>query len=102
MLDNAFSNMEKNKAEETGETCPDCGNPLVIRSGKYGKFTACSNYPKCKYVKKEEKQIVEICKCPECENGMVVEKKTKKGKLFYGCNNYPKCKYATWNKPENI
>ena len=51
MLDNAFSNMEKNKAEETGETCPDCGNPLVIRSGKYGKFTACSNYPKCKYVK---------------------------------------------------
>ena len=102
MLDNAFNNMEKNKAEETGETCPECGNPLVIRSGKYGKFTACSNYPKCKYIKKEEKKIVEVCKCPECNNGMVVEKKTKKGKIFYGCNNYPKCKYATWDKPNNI
>ena len=102
MLDNAFNNMEKNKAEETGETCPECGNPLVIRSGKYGKFTACSNYPKCKYIKKEEKKIVEVCKCPECDNGMVVEKKTKKGKIFYGCNNYPKCKYATWDKPNNI
>ena len=100
MLDNAFSNMEKNKAEETGEVCPNCGSPLVIRSGKYGKFTACSNYPKCKYIKKDEKEIVEICKCPECENGVVIEKKTKKGKKFYGCNNYPKCKYATWDKPE--
>lgn len=102
MLDNAFNNMEKNKAEETGETCPNCNSPLVIRSGKYGKFTACSNYPKCKYVKKEEKEIVEVCKCPECDTGMVVEKKTKKGKIFYGCNNYPKCKYATWDKPSNI
>jgi DNA topoisomerase-1 len=101
MLDNAFSNMEKNKAEETGEVCPNCGSPLVIRSGKYGKFTACSNYPKCKYIKKDEKEIVEICKCPECENGVVIEKKTKKGKKFYGCNNYPKCKYATWDKPDN-
>lgn len=100
MLDNAFNNMEKNKAEETGEVCPNCGSPLVIRSGKYGKFTACSNYPKCKYVKKDEKEIVEICKCPECGNGIVIEKKTKKGKKFYGCNNYPKCKYATWDKPE--
>lgn len=101
MLDNAFNHMEKNKAEETGETCPECGNSLVIRSGKYGKFTACSNYPKCKYIKKEEKKIVEVCKCPDCNDGMIIEKKTKKGKIFYGCNNYPKCKYATWDKPEN-
>lgn len=99
MVKDAFDNMEKKKEEETGEMCPLCGNPLVVRSGKYGKFVACSNYPNCKYVKKKEKQVVEICKCPECD-GMIVEKTTKKGKVFYGCNNYPKCKYATWNKPE--
>lgn len=99
MVKDAFDNMERKKEEETGEMCPLCGNPLVVRSGKYGKFVACSNYPNCKYVKKKEKQVVEICKCPECD-GMIVEKTTKKGKVFYGCNNYPKCKYATWNKPE--
>ena len=99
MVKDAFDNMEKKKEEETGEMCHLCGNPLVVRSGKYGKFVACSNYPNCKYVKKKEKQVVEICKCPECD-GMIVEKTTKKGKVFYGCNNYPKCKYATWNKPE--
>lgn len=99
MVKDAFDNMEKKKEEETGEMCPLCGNPLVVRSRKYGKFVACSNYPNCKYVKKKEKQVVEICKCPECD-GMIVEKTTKKGKVFYGCNNYPKCKYATWNKPE--
>ena len=99
MVKDAFDNVEKKKEEETGEMCPLCGNPLVVRSGKYGKFVACSNYPNCKYVKKKEKQVVEICKCPECD-GMIVEKTTKKGKVFYGCNNYPKCKYATWNKPE--
>lgn len=99
MVKDAFDNMEKKKEEETGEMCPLCGNPLVVRSGKYGKFVACSNYPNCKFVKKKEKQVVEICKCPECD-GMIVEKTTKKGKVFYGCNNYPKCKYATWNKPE--
>ena len=98
MLNKAFDNMEKKKELETGENCPECNSPLVIRNGKYGKFTACSNYPKCKYIKKEEKKIVEICKCKECD-GTIIEKRTKKGKIFYGCSNYPKCKYATWNKP---
>ena len=100
MLKNAFDNMEKKQAEETGEMCPNCGNPLVVRNGKFGKFTACSNYPTCKYIKKNEQKI-EICKCPECE-GTIIEKRTKKGKIFYGCNNYPKCKYASWKKPENV
>jgi len=100
MLDNAFNNMEKKQAEETGEMCPNCNSPLVIRNGKFGKFTACSNYPTCKYIKKEEKTVVEVCKCPDCE-GMIIEKRTKRGKIFYGCNNYPKCKYASWKKPEN-
>ncbi|CCY44819.1 dNA topoisomerase [Clostridium sp. CAG:1193] len=99
MLENAFSNMEKKKAEQTGELCPECGSPLVIRKGKYGEFTACSNYPTCKYIKKEEKKVVEVCKCPKCD-GVVIEKKTKRGKMFYGCSNYPRCDYATWNKPE--
>ena len=98
MLNDAFNKMEKKQAEETGEFCPECNSPLVIRRGKYGEFTACSNYPKCKYIKKENKEIVEICKCPECD-GVVIEKRTRKGKVFYGCNNYPKCKYATWNNP---
>ena len=100
MLNNAFEHMEKKPLEETGELCPECNSPLVIRSGKYGKFTACSNYPKCKYIKKEEKKVVEICKCKECD-GMIIEKRTKRGKIFYGCSNYPKCKYASWTKPEN-
>ena len=96
----AFSEMEKKAAEETGEACPECGNPLVIRKGKYGEFVACSNYPECKYIKKEEVQEVEICDCPNC-SGKIIEKKSRRGKLFYGCNNYPKCKTAYWDKPIN-
>ncbi len=98
LVETAFSKMEKKEAKETGEVCPECGNPLVIRRGKYGEFTACSNYPKCKYIKKVQKEVVEVCKCPNC-NGNLVERKTKRGKIFYGCNNYPKCNFATWDKP---
>lgn len=100
LVDNAFKNMEKKKPEETGEKCPECGSTLVIRKGKYGQFTACSNYPTCKYIKKENKQTEKeiICKCPKCEGNIIV-RKTKKGKEFYGCDNFPKCKYASWYKP---
>ena len=94
----AFGSMEKKAPKETGEACPNCGNKLVVRKGKYGEFVACSNYPECKYIKKEEKSVVEIMNCPKCE-GKIIEKKTKRGKIFYGCNNYPKCKYASWDKP---
>ena len=94
----AFLKLPKKEAEKTGEICPLCNSELVIRKGKYGAFTACSNYPACKYVKKEEKQVVEICDCPKC-GGKIIEKPTRKGKVFYGCNNYPKCKEAYWNKP---
>ena len=97
----AFSNMEKKPAEETGEMCPNCGSPLVIKQSRYGKFVACSNYPECKYIKnnKEEKQVVEIMDCPKCKDGKVIERKTKRGKIFYGCSNYPKCDFASWDKP---
>ena len=98
MVEDAFKNMEKKAAEETGENCPECGSPLVKRRGRYGEFVACSNYPTCKYIKKEAKTVVEIMPCPKCD-GMIVEKKTKRGKIFYGCNHYPKCDYASWDKP---
>ena len=95
---NAFDEMEKKAPVETGENCPECGNTLVIRKGRDGEFIACSNYPECKYIKKEQKEIKEIMECPNC-NGKIIEKTTRKGKLFYGCSNYPKCKFASWDKP---
>ena len=96
----AFKDMDKKAPEQTGELCPKCGNPMVIKQSKYGKFVACSNYPECKYIKPNEtkKEIVEIMDCPHCD-GKIIEKTTKRGKTFYGCNNYPKCKTATWDKP---
>ena len=98
LVEVAFKDMEKKAPEETGETCPECGKPLVVRKGRYGEFIACSNYPECKYIKKEEKKQVEVSKCPNCD-GMLIERKTKKGKVFYGCNNFPNCKTAFWDKP---
>jgi len=98
LLNVAFKEMSKDAPEETGEICPECGKPLVIRNGKFGKFTACSAYPECKYIKKEEKVIVEICDCPKCGH-KIIEKRSKRGKVFYGCSNYPKCDYALWDKP---
>ena len=94
----AFSNMEKKAPEETGEMCPNCGNPLVIKRSKYGEFTACSNYPECKYIKIDKETPTEIMDCPICK-GKIIEKKTRRGKIFYGCNNYPKCDLAMWDKP---
>lgn len=94
----AFSNMEKKPAEETGELCPNCNNPLVIKRSKYGEFIACSNYPECKYIKTEKEPPKELMKCLYCD-GTIIEKKTRKGKIFYGCSNYPKCDFATWDIP---
>lgn len=98
-VENAFDKMEKKEDEETGEVCPNCGKPMVIKNGRYGKFEACSGYPECKYIKPKEKAPeVEVCVCPKC-GGMIVERKTKRGKVFYGCGNFPKCKVAVWDKP---
>lgn len=98
LVEEAFKNMEKEAPEQTGEDCPECGSPLVIRKGRYGKFTACSNYPECKYIKQEKTEVKEICDCPNCD-GKIIEKKSKRGKLFYGCDNYPTCKTAYWDMP---
>ncbi len=98
-LKDAFDKLEKKAPEKTGETCPNCGSDLVIRKGRYGQFVACSNYPECKYIKTEPKEEKVICKCPNCSEGQIIEKKSRRGKLFYGCNRYPKCKTAFWDQP---
>jgi len=76
------------------ETCPQCGKNLVVKQGRFGEFTACSGYPSCKYVKQKSTGLA----CP-LDGGDVVEKKTRRGKVFYGCANYPKCEFTLWNKP---
>ncbi len=98
LVEKAFKEMEKKGPEKTGEVCPECGSDLVIRNGKFGEFVACSNYPTCKYIKKEEKEVTSFGKCPKCGHD-IVERRTKKGKIFYGCSNFPKCNYATWYEP---
>lgn len=98
-VENAFDKMEKKEDEQTGEVCPNCGRPMVIKTGRFGKFEACSGYPECKYIKPKEKApVVEVCDCPKC-GGKIVERKTKRGKVFYGCGNFPKCKVAVWDRP---
>ena len=96
----AFADMEKKAPTLTGENCPKCGSPMVVKRSKYGEFTACSNYPECKYIKNAREEVKEIIDCPKCD-GKIVEKKTRKGKIFYGCSNYPKCDFALWDKPIN-
>ncbi len=87
----------KIETEELSEKCPDCGNPLVLRLGKFGKFVACSTYPNCKYTRQyQEKAGIA---CPKC-GGEIVVKKTKRGKRFYGCANYPTCTFAAWKKED--
>jgi DNA topoisomerase-1 len=97
-VEKAFKDMEKKAPKETGENCPKCNNPLVVRRSRYGEFVACSNYPECKYIKEEAKEENIIIPCPNCA-GQIVLKKSRRGKVFYGCNNYPKCQTAYWYKP---
>ncbi|RJQ15000.1 MAG: type I DNA topoisomerase [Nitrospiraceae bacterium] len=80
--------------DPTDEVCGKCGSPMVIKSGRFGRFIACSKYPECKTTK----AIGTGVKCPE-DGGEIVERRTKKGKVFFSCGNYPKCKFATWYKP---
>jgi len=77
------------------EKCPQCGNNLVQKYGRFGEFTACSNYPGCKYVKQKTIGV----KCPECSEGEIVERRSRRGKTFYGCNRYPDCNFVAWARP---
>jgi len=87
-------NEEKNG--ETDARCEKCGNPMVIKNGKFGRFLACSNYPTCKFTKPMDTGVP----CPQegCD-GMIVERRTRKGRTFYSCTNYPRCTFALWDKP---
>ena len=82
----------------TEKKCPKCSSQLLIRLGKFGKFYACSKFPKCRYTKSLKENILGV-KCPRCEKGEITQKRTKKNKIFYGCNQFPKCDFALWDKP---
>jgi DNA topoisomerase I len=82
--------------QPTGEDCPVCGKPLVLRQGAYGEFVSCSGYPKCKYVKQN---LIEGMKCPKCGTGDLAERKARRGNIFWGCTNYPKCDFTSNFKP---
>lgn len=89
---------EKKMDEEfKEEVCEKCGSKMVVKRGKFGTFLGCSNYPECKNIRKIENKTG--IKCPKCGQGDIVERKSKRGRLFYGCNTYPKCDFALWNKP---
>ncbi|GAB7126265.1 type I DNA topoisomerase [Amantichitinum ursilacus] len=82
-----------------GRVCPEDGGTLIIKTGRYGKFIGCANYPKCKHIEPLEKPKDTGVECPVCNKGTLTEKKSRYGKLFYSCSTYPKCTYATWNPP---
>lgn len=88
---------EESVKKAESEKCEKCGGEMVMKEGRFGKFLACSNYPKCK----NTKTVIQSTgmKCPDCGDGQVVEKRTKKGRKFWGCSKYPGCKYASWEDP---
>jgi DNA topoisomerase-1 len=97
--------VEPTAEEITDKTCDQCGKPMVIKSGKYGQFLACSGYPDCKYTRsldpKETGKATGIkCPDPDCD-GEIVERVSKRGKIFFGCSRFPKCNFAAWDKPVN-
>ncbi len=87
----------KIEAPDSGEKCPKCGKPLLIRTGRFGRFLGCSGFPDCDYKTSYQEKI--DMKCPDCKVGEVVIKYTHRGRPFYGCSTYPKCKFASWNDP---
>ena len=104
-LDEA-SNVERIKQKEVPAVdddgneviCEKCGKPMLIKTGRFGQFMACSGFPECRNTKPIIKNVG--VKCPEC-GGDIVQKRGKSGKLFYGCSNYPKCNVSFWDKPVN-
>lgn len=85
------------KDEVSDETCELCGKPMVYKMGRYGKFLACSGFPECRNTKPIV--ISTGVTCPDCEKGTIVEKRSKKGRIFYGCDRYPECTFVSWDKP---
>ena len=81
----------------TNEICPTCQAPMMVKQGRFGNFLSCSRYPDCKTIKSLDKTTG--VKCPQCKEGEITEKRSKRGRIFYSCNRYPECKFALWNKP---
>jgi DNA topoisomerase-1 len=77
------------------ETCPTCGKNLAVKHGRFGEYTACSDYPNCKYIKHKTTGV----SCPKCRSGEIVERRSRRGKIFYGCSEYPNCDFVLWNRP---
>lgn len=104
VLDDVSANAESMRPEPelVGEPCPECGKDLLVKSGRFGEFIACSGYPECKYTR----NIVRTTgiKCPKCGEGELVRRRAGKGKvkgrMFYGCTRYPECDFISWKKPE--
>jgi DNA topoisomerase-1 len=84
---------------QVDETCEQCGRPMQVRFGRYGRFLGCSGYPECKNVRPLDKPVELGIDCPECGSGRLLEKKSRRGKIFFGCNRYPQCKFASWDRP---
>ena len=83
-----------------GRTCPECNSPLIYKSGRYGRFIGCSNYPECRFIESLKNPPKDTgIECPKCKKGNIFEKKSRFGKLFYSCKTYPKCDYAIWDQP---
>lgn len=82
-----------------GRNCPECGGALKIKHGRFGKFIGCGNYPKCKHIESLNKPADTGVDCPECKEGKIVKRQSRRGKVFYSCKRYPDCKYAIWNEP---
>ena len=110
VIDNFYQDFEKHlekaekemqkveiKDEPAGEDCEQCGNPMVFKMGRYGKFMACSDFPDCRNTKAIVKEIG--VKCPKCHEGNIIERKSKKRRIFYGCNRFPECDFLSWDKP---
>ncbi|KKT22472.1 MAG: topoisomerase protein [Parcubacteria group bacterium GW2011_GWB1_43_8b] len=103
-LDKKYSEVKKDKAmleQPTDVPCDKCGRKMVIKHGRFGKFMACPGFPECKNTKniKQETEKIDM-KCPTCNEGDIVVRRTKKGRTFYGCSRYPECDYASWKNPK--
>ncbi|MGD2082381.1 MAG: type I DNA topoisomerase [Chromatiales bacterium] len=82
-----------------GRSCPKCGSPLVVKEGRYGKFAGCSAYPECRHIEPLERPVDTGVTCPKCSAGTLMQRKSRRGKVFYSCSTYPECDYAVWNEP---
>ena len=101
-LQEKYKEVSKKEITETptDKKCPKCSSPIIIKIGRFGKFYACSQFPKCKYTEPFEKKEDNLnINCPKCENGKIIKRVSKKRKIFYGCSNWPNCDFALWDKP---